>query len=307
MKLKNLACLTIFLLLQPTIRSMAQSYLPFPEQGGIWGSEHSSIICLNGITAVCYVNKTVTNGDTIINGLKYVKLLERSLQQDGGGWLALTGIYNAGFLRNDSINKRVYYKETASSNDTLLYDFNLEVGDTLPVSMVYDPQQSVITVDNIDTITENEVMLRRYHLDHAGWGDSYLIEGVGSTLGLFSPIVPFFEFTWDLVCYYNYEKMISWGSGWCDQIIVDVQGLSEGKNLSVYPNPFNNTLNINYSNKDHEIISVEIYNSIGQKNFSQNILHFPFIVNTTGFLPGIYMMNMYRSGKQVSFKKLVKI
>lgn len=54
-----------------------------------------------------------------------------------GGWcsssIQYSGYGYAGAFRNDSLNKKVYFVKPGMLNDTLFYDFDLQLGDTLPV------------------------------------------------------------------------------------------------------------------------------------------------------------------------------
>lgn len=285
-----------------------QPYVPFPEHGGAWGTEHQSILCLNGVTAICYINKIVTNGDTVIGTQSYIKLLGRAFVQDGSGWLGLQSPYFAGYFRNDSANKRIYYRESVESNDTLLYDFNLELGDTLPTSYVYNPEwANIITVDQIDSITQNGISLKQYHLNGAGWGNSYLIEGVGSTHGLFSPIIGFFEFTWDMTCYLNYEKMIFLGgSYWCDQIPVDIEEVKDEQQAVIYPNPFDDAVSIDLPGTEDQAVTVEILNTTGQQVYSKITSGSHIRVNTKAIVSGLYFIRVYTGLKSVLTQKMIK-
>lgn len=73
------------------------------------------------------------NGDTIIAGKTYHKLY-RTGNEDA----VLCGYYDtyqnsfSGLFRQDIANKKVYMYSFAFHTDTLLYDFNLSINDTVP-------------------------------------------------------------------------------------------------------------------------------------------------------------------------------
>lgn len=122
--------------------------------------------------------RTYFSGDTIINGLTYAKAYNV-------GYSQCFPLGYAGALRNDSINRKVYFVEVDSTNEKLLYDFNLSIGDSIPQLNPY----TVIYVTSIDSILINGTYLRRFAFSYIGGSNgSYIIEGIGSMTGLITPI-----------------------------------------------------------------------------------------------------------------------
>lgn len=184
------------LLIYFTIGSLnAQVYQGFPNVDGYWKAQYGFIDCLDihFLNDICSEYQYILEGDTVIDAEIYHKINysgrdRNSLDETWIYWdLGYFGCY-----RNDIANKRVYYIAKDSTNEVLLYDFNINLYDTLPETFVYNSAGNIITVDQIDSILVNNIYLKRYHLDNAGFGGAYLIEGIGTTLGLFSPDHTFF-------------------------------------------------------------------------------------------------------------------
>ena len=129
----------------------AQSYTPFPTSNASWieviycQEKHYSLV-----------------GDTLVNNQIYHQpyVNDKVYTQNATGCPIGSGstIYGsyAGAYRNDSINKRVYFLPPNHQSDTLLYDFNYSVGDTLkstykPVDTANGITYTVIRIDSIFT------------------------------------------------------------------------------------------------------------------------------------------------------------
>lgn len=215
-----------------------------------------------------------------------------------------------GCYRNDVANKKVFYIEKDSTNEVLLYDFNLSLDDTLPESYVYHPSENtIISVDQIDSILVNNTYLKRYHLDNAGFGEEYLIEGIGSTLGLLSQITPFFEQDYSLLCFINeaeelYYEDEDWGN--CDLITGIDDTRSTTKMIVLYPNPASAQITIEfpqtYTTKN---TSLTIFNINGQALLSRQITESQTVVDVSGLSQGVYFVRV-SNDRTVQVGKFVK-
>lgn len=78
-------------------------------------------------------------------------------------------------------------------------------------------------------------------------------------------------------------------------------------NISVYPNPANNIVNIDFSNTELENLSLSVYNNLGQEIFSKQFIERNKLkLNTSNWNQGIYFINIVDSKSQLSLtKKLV--
>ncbi len=83
-------------------------------------------------------NRYEINGDTIINGKHY------SILYTGLGPYSING-----FLRNDTLNKLVYKYYPVLGYEKVLYDFNLNVGDTINKNSDYNFFPDLLSADGI--------------------------------------------------------------------------------------------------------------------------------------------------------------
>lgn len=213
-----------------------------------------------------------TNGDTIIGAFTYKKIFTKG--QGYYSWQSPTPgfcpnppfTFNSGipvfFLR--SVGKKIYIKPF-SNPDTLLYDFNLKVGDTLPPT--YNNWISnVIKVTAIDSIFTLNGYMKRFHL--VGCPNQYLIEGIGHSGGLSEVIGLSVNGSWNLNCYSqnNTKYFPSLATGGCMLPL----GLNEFDNqhivLKAFPNPSSGKFILTgLTRSEYENTEIKIFNMFGQE------------------------------------------
>jgi hypothetical protein len=83
--------------------------------------------------------------------------------------------------------------------------------------------------------------------------------------------------------------------------------ISNSDGISLYPNPNNGQFTIQSSVVSDQL-SVEIYNMLGQKVYSQSTMHQPqFSINIADQPNGVYLIRILdKDGNLVSRKKVVK-
>lgn len=238
---------------------------------GYKAEAQTSASCINDTTAAWRVNyitdngsgatwfthdkyRYTFNGDTLFNELVYHKLYK------GGHY------YEEDFFGGETFNHRYYSNEYVGAirdsegkwyfygssdflpeQEYLLYDFTLNAGDPLPFT--FNNPDVGLTVASIDTVLINNVEKRRFNIaDQMGPGATYIIEGIGSDVGLIEPIQQF-EQIWHLVCYAE-DGVPYWPESGieCD-LSVNSPSVSITKDyeISVYPNPFTNIALLRFS------------------------------------------------------------
>jgi hypothetical protein len=181
--MKIIWCFFTFSLFALSTTAQTNSYHPFPDSNATW-RERTWFV--DGLTLHEHKYQLFLSGDTAIGNHQYHKLYITSENTDYGYpqggvlnyWFWGTSLY--GFLRQDTDSKSVFFYDMLTQSDTLLYNFNLDVGDTIPGSFIHDPS-TVITVTNIDSVFDgvgykNKFLLGMYPA---------IIEGIGSESGLF--------------------------------------------------------------------------------------------------------------------------
>lgn len=309
--MKKLSIIFTILILLLSGKSNGQTYQGFPDIDAYWKVQYSNVICvdIHGISGVCSEYQYIYTGDTIISNKTFRKINLSGQDRNplDETWTFWNSAYH-GSYRNDIINKRVYYVPKDSINEILLYDFNLSLNDTLPETYVYSQSEyTTITIDKIDSVLINNTYLKRYHLDNAGFGGQYLIEGIGSTLGLLSPITPFFEENYDLLCFKNDYDNLSYQSESdpdCDLITGIQEKNLNHSNIEIFPNPAIEYISI--KNPFNESVLIEIYTTKGQKIKIITIKENDSRIDISDLNAGLYFVRIFSNGIETKIIKLIK-
>lgn len=192
------AILPVFLGL--SVAASAQGYL---DNDPRW-----SVRSICAVPAPCIATDTYmyfTAGDSLIEGTLWTKVLrqgEVSYLWQGpppvgpgcsGGMLYGPELHGVYLVRQEGRQLRI----RADNADTLLYDFDLNLGDTLPLS--WNNWSDDITVVAVDSVLVGNTMRARFELANS-WAQ-YMIEGVGTSHGLFERVSDFFDCGFELLCF----------------------------------------------------------------------------------------------------------
>lgn len=273
--MKKLFVLLILIIgTHPSLFSQEYQYVPFPDSGAIWSEvfypEHSE----GEIVPEIYERFALTGEDTLMNELHYKKL-----------YLYYNSVFNKnestciGGIREDSL-KKIYYKgERIHSfkpidNEIILYDFSLEIGDTIYYFNFYNILYRLI-VEDIDTIQIGNSLRKKFTFNH--WRSKW-IEGIGSTRGLlFADRGDFFGPTIiednDLICFFQNDTLL-YHSEWfsdCFPFQTNSIKVQTTTNFKVYPNPVaDNTILFEWDN--NKIESIDIYAINGKLIANINVI-----------------------------------
>lgn len=245
-----------------------------------------------------------------------------------------------GFLREDSANQKVYFYDPYSfptpnlSSKKLLYDFDIEVGDTVDVFYrAHDNniQQAIkLSVDSIGIADKfNEQLLgpflaapiiddsaRVYNLRPVGPHPSHpspknitWVEGVGSVAGpMRSGIAGSPWYTYDLVCFHQNGQLAYYSVSNPNRnedsclAFVTVSTEPEEKPYSLYPNPAIDKLLIEHSAL---AIDVNIINASGQLIYQTKHMGLvPLEIALTDWPRGIYFVKL-QFGERIATEKIV--
>ncbi len=295
--MKNLFFLSLFLFI--SLSDYAQTYNPFPKTNGYWKEQYGSVLCLDPwwTSDICITFQYILEGDTLINTNNYKKNFRSGRALENGNYFDDGYV---GGLRDDTINKMVYYLEKDSANEVLLYDFNLNTGDVFNQTFYYENfngygSEDTFHIGVIDSILLDTHYAKRFHLLGAGDGNVYLIEGVGTTMGLFTNVYGYFEEHNDLLCFRNNDT-IEYG-GQCD-FISGIEEVEERK-ISFFPNPVKSELTVS----GYSPTLLKLCNTLGQivaEVSKSNKLY-------VGNLPqGLYVLQVFdEKGQQVKTEKVI--
>ncbi len=236
--------ITLPILACAAIGSQAQNYL---GNDPIWLVHSVCAVPSPCIATDSYNYSTI--GDSVIAGTTWTKVVREGVVsyswqssppvapdcQDGAPYgLEWHGIY---LVRQEGRQLRIWTEGV----DQLLFDFDLDVGDPLPVS--YTNWNTEVTVIAVDSVLIGDEMRTRFELNNGS--AQYLIEGVGSSNGLFEPVGIVFECGYGLDCFGLGSQSFypeNWEGG-C-QIAMGLGASRTVDPLMVFPNPANEVVQL---------------------------------------------------------------
>ena len=265
-------------------------YHQFPDTNATWEGQ-AGTLAGPGFTFISDWLYSIT-GDTIIGSTHYKKI--------GCGQNKST----CACYRQDIVNRKVYavfpesnfqpFPEVVKGNELLLYDFSLAIGDTLKRRLSGCEDFSVVF--SIDSILIGNQYRRKINFD---FGNTSIIEGIGSTSGLFE--VGFcFEYVSSLCNYL--DDSISYKHSNCS---LNVSEIYENNQVTVFPNPFSTQANLQ-TDKLLKNATLTIENCFGQtvkkiENISGQTVTF-FRDNIPS---GLYFLRLSEDTKILAVDKLL--
>lgn len=213
------------------------------------------------------------------------------------------------YLRYDTLEHSVYYLPDIDSTEKLIYDFNLEVGDTTPMQSNSYPS----VVSSIDTVTIFGVALKRFFVGEANpsWPDTrnVIIEGIGGSNGL-----TYYQPVWDVVsggfystsfiCFHHGDSIYSYIGDTCPFIdfISSTKTVPHDIKLTVSPNPANKNFSIDIS-EDLLDATFTIVDYLGRivKSFKLTELNTMAQLDVTG----LFFWNVVQDGQLINNGKLI--
>lgn len=262
-----------------------------------------------GIPAPCIETDTYMHyieGDTILDGIEYLKLYRfgRVTRQymDNGQPEYCTGseIYNGPMQFIRSEDRRIYFRPFYASEEVLLYDFNLEIGDTLPDTYTSNFNEH-ITVTGIDSIEVGDQYYKTFELN----SPNHLIEGIGSAGGLFAPIGDIFDCGHSLICYsQNDIPIYTSDSGLDCTLTVSVPNKEAIPEISIFPHPLTetSTMELGGIQGPFTVILRDITGKVvRQKRYTAQTI----LMERRSLQPGIYLLSVEQNGESLLSTKVL--
>ncbi len=196
-------------------------------------------------------------GDTVINGKHYRVV---------NGYDNTENIM--GFLREDSTHSRAWYMGLNDMDEHLIMDLNLNIGDSMFINGIGNISPQYYYVDSVYTHNGRKHIRFDLEIDFIDKEKFTVIEGVTSNMGFRYQDMEYINaFPTILLCAFKDDIQI-YGIGDC--IISSVTEKSEIGNIDIFPNPFQDILNLKF----HEIensLTVSIYDLNGKKLISEKM------------------------------------
>lgn len=294
-----LSILLLFYSLSTT--SQTSVYHPFPDSSALWNFQRE-IFCQFFLSYEHY--SIQITGDTTINNQTYHVLNTRSITTDNPSCSGWGGIGYRGAIRQDTVLKKVYYVQPTDSVEQLLYDFNLQVGDTVR-GFTQEGIYGTDTVVEIDSVLIGSDYRKRWLINSEYL--VYLIEGVGCTNGLIelSPGNVIDGITTYLSCFsQNNATLYPYPTYSCN--LVDLVNNIDAPKIVISPNPFHSETKIIFD-PDFLFSELSVYNTMGRLVISEKIngeADYLFLRNSLS--EGMYFINLTSDkGKTYSEKLIV--
>lgn len=247
----------------------AQQYVAFPTDSARWQCSYWAYqsICQ---TVPPHQYEYSISGDTVIGPFTYHKIISIGWTADANCYTPPTGYQ--GCIREDSA-RHVFFRPVWLGYDTLLYDFNLQVGDTMMsvLNTCLDP------IDSIDSILIGSTYRKQYHITTSFWCGNFnvaIIEGIGSTGGLLEPFGQYMAHN-NLNCFsHNGQTLYPYPAANCAPLIQSISPQPVKQEWSATPNPssgsvvltspsliYGQTYSVVLRNVTGEIVSVQSCNA----------------------------------------------
>lgn len=281
--------------------SQETNYVPFPSSNANWMS-----LIKNYLTSQhwsLHLVYKIGENDTIIDNVTYHTLYTNTPPYS----------YHSSFRE---IDKKIYVRFPDKTEDFLLYDFNLNIGDTMfyffddHLTLPNEHHKKVIATGTIQLSNgETRRTMTLTSIPHQYVQDETWVEGIGSisNKGLFNPMYTIivlngelFKFGFHCVndqvlfqdtdCYYancNFELFIN---------------ENRISNVDIFPNPFTDQFSIA---SDDLILSVEIYNAIGMQIKSETIDNYSEMIHLENYRSGLYYLRINFENGSIT-KKILK-
>jgi len=203
-------------------------------------------------------------------------------------------------------NKRVYVLPSNSLHEFLIYDFNLELGDTFVAKWgaEMDSDSIIYKVESVDTmISINNKSIKRIQLSNGNQGTIWY-EGVGDFSWPF--FYPHHKFGTNVSQSYNFHCLQSnnevlFGIDNCSLISGTEDKRDEG--IFIYPNPAYERIYIISTNVALE--KVALYDIYGRKCKEIDSMKNSMEINCQGLNPGIYFVQIEANAKIIKTKKVL--
>lgn len=196
--------------------------------------------------------------------------------------------YFEGFLRQDSL--RIYHRNLSENSEQLLYDFDLEVGDSLPLCKINFMDN--LLVSSVDSVWVLDSWRKRFYFNQ---GASWIIEGIGHNAGFLESIPPMLEYAHTFICLkLDGESAFETNIDDCD-LPLSIKQVNTCI-TSCFPNPANHTISLKGISRN---VTPYIINYWGIQMNNQAIWeNNSWTFNLDNLANGMYLIQVKKSGKK---------
>jgi hypothetical protein len=302
--MKQLFVLVVFLLSLQGV--WGQEYRPMVVEGAHWLCEEYHPMIPPGPSFDFFIE-----GDTVINSVAYKKIYQRYFLYDEENLVTIYPYetlvkFVFGALREDTLAKKVYARffgldlsyrtnvfnfECPTDEEFLLYDFDVEAGDTLSGLCVFLGGEPVLVEEVIET--SNSILYKAEFLWSSFFGPADFEQEVGFVnTGIFGG---------------GYMTLKKHCIAPDCNYIVSTQELTPAFKFSLFPNPAVTHVQLQLPDKRVFDVEIEVWNSLGENVHTQMIPPGATQVelSTNDWPPGIYWLALKEGGRRIGMEKLV--
>ena len=296
----NKKLMIVFMLLTNVLaKAQTSVYHPFPESNAIWNIDCIAWPCYISNSPHEYFSYTII-GDTVINSITYHKwYIPYVVYADNCDSTNVAGYVGA--FRNDIPNKKVYYINSGSNTEEVLYDFNITVGDTIKSFGIKQPYIMKIYAE--DSVRVGENYRKIWHASSISAGSVDIIEGIGGTMDLINYCPVINPPIYNLICFSQNGNINYPNVSPCNIIsTININNVEFSVTLSPNPFHFSTLLTLSKAFKNAEF---KIYNTFGELIRQQKITSQTTTINRVGLSDGIYLFQILNSKGNLTTGKFV--
>ena len=260
-----------------------------------------------GCGGILYSYYIKFQGDTLINSTVYTKVL-KSYDEFMEDWELYA-------LIREEDNK--YYLRNLVNEEGLIYDFNVNTGDTVTINNPFGfmpLEASIINIDSVFIEPANEYRKRIILFEYENFGSEEIwIEGIGSLAGItesgwdISVLTGGHDYT--LLCYYEEEELMykDYLFLTCFYPIVGIHSHNHIEmNVSIAPNPVTDISYIKLENPCSEKLTIKIFNANGYLVKNHQIeSSTKYKIDASTYSKGVYFYQVIKENQQIFNSKFI--
>lgn len=298
-----------------THQVISQGYFSFPDTNAAWNTVGDNVFTLEE-----WHFRYAVFGDTVINSVEYSKVYEMY----DSTILHPNSSYFAAIRENE---QRQVFCLIPGFPETMLYDFSLEIGDTIWQGIggglcyneveFWEENHFRVVTETDSILLENNQYRRSWVLSGA-LGYQTWVEGIGSIewYGLFNPLITAIALCGDsyqFACFKHNDTVLYLDNPFCDhcfcQLFTDIeeQHMDLEDLLTLFPNPSNDKITIRFNELQTSTFTIIIYNPTGKK-ISEEALNGnqETEIALDQFESGLYTIQVFnKEGKKTGTKKFI--
>jgi len=207
------------------------------------------------------------------------------------------------YVRENVEERKVYFKLDQDEEEFVLYDFSLEVGDSISTPFnINDEYYHLLEINNINLVDGTLVQEYVFSGGTGSFdGNFKYIESLGSVLSTFGDFGIGIGFHSELLCVEINDNLIYDGN--CSGFVLETEEIEKQNNLTIYPNPATDFVTVEYENYLYS--KAQVVDATGRLVQSIQLNGSPQRINLDGLNSGIYFLAINNEFGISSIEKIV--